>query len=95
MREQVEVGDDCSQCSHPFSPHHLIATTGDPLEGGIILCPEAGCECFSTWGASFDGQKSAKPKRIPDRFETAQLREIIQSDARDTLIPKWYGVPDD
>jgi hypothetical protein len=95
MREQVEVGDPCSQCGHPFSPHSLIATTGDPQNGGIILCPEPGCECFSTWGCSFGGGKSDPPKRIPDRFEVAHLREVIQSPAKNKLLPRWLGVPED
>jgi hypothetical protein len=44
------VTDDlCSQCGHLNDPHLMVATTGDPLDGGARLCPEEGCECFATW----------------------------------------------
>jgi hypothetical protein len=69
----VSADDPCKQCGHPFDPHAVIATTGDASDGGIILSPVLGCECYATWG--FDGGPA---KRIPDRFEVKAIRERIQ-----------------
>ncbi|HTJ39507.1 MAG TPA: hypothetical protein VL738_40285 [Dactylosporangium sp.] len=64
---------ECEQCKHPFDPHALIATTGNAQDGGIMLCPVPGCECYATWGVS-DGPA----KHVPDRFDVAALRERLQ-----------------
>jgi len=87
---EVLTDRDCEQCGHPFNPHSLIATTGDPRNGGIILCPVPGCECYSTWGCAVKGKdkKAPPPERIPDRFEIAHLREVIQSGNR-KVLPRW------
>ena len=65
--------ESCRQCGHPFDPHAVIATTGEASDGGIILCPVLGCECYATWGL---GGGSAK--RILDRFEVEVIRERVQ-----------------
>lgn len=39
----------CTRCEHPEGPHKMVAP-GDPLQGGVMLCPVEGCECFGTWG---------------------------------------------
>jgi hypothetical protein len=48
----------CPDCEHHWGQHDLVATTGDPYEGGIILCPEPGCECYSTWSMDGKGKES-------------------------------------
>jgi len=98
MPKPVEEGEPCGKCTHPFDIHALIATTGDPLEGGIILCPVKDCECYATWGCAITGDKtSPPPKRIPDRFEIANLRESLQERHADNSLPppKWMGLPMD
>ena len=59
----------CWLCGHPYPPHSLIATTTEPTEGGIILCPVPGCDCLSTWGPV---------QKIPADAEVAALREELQ-----------------
>lgn len=68
---------DCKQCQHPFDPHAVIATTGDPAEGGIMLCPEPECLCFSTWGMA-----GGQTKWVPDAAEIDRLRRKVQADPR-------------
>ncbi len=67
------AGELCGQCGHPFDPHAVIATTGEPTDGGIMLCPVVGCECYATWGMN-----GGPAKWIPDRAEVAALRESVQ-----------------
>lgn len=35
-------------CMHPLDEHVVIAH-GDPLDGGVMVCPVAGCVCVSRW----------------------------------------------
>jgi hypothetical protein len=65
--------ESCMQCGHPFDPHAMIATSGVPADGGIMLCPVVDCECFATWGLD-----NGPAKVVPDRFEVAAIRERIQ-----------------
>lgn len=46
---EVGPGETCSQCPHPFDDHLVIATTDDPLAGGVIICPVRDCDCHGTW----------------------------------------------
>jgi hypothetical protein len=46
------------ECGHDWGQHDLIATTGDPIDGGIILCPVPGCECYSTWSTDGKGKET-------------------------------------
>ncbi|WP_203906171.1 hypothetical protein [Rhizocola hellebori] len=69
----MEDSELCLQCGHPFDPHAIISTTGDPVDGGIMLCPRVDCQCYSTWG--LDGGEA---RRIPDRVEVEIIREQIQ-----------------
>jgi hypothetical protein len=69
-----ETPDVCQQCGHPSDPHALFATTGDPMEGGIMLCPVRGCRCYSTWGVG-----DAPAVRVPDEAETEALRQELQA----------------
>jgi hypothetical protein len=61
-------------CPHPMDPHAMIPTDGDPMHGGIMLCPEPGCECFSTWS----GGGSTRPVIVPDPDYIADLRKGLQ-----------------
>jgi hypothetical protein len=73
FRDTTDDEEMCPQCGHASDPHALIATTGDPSDGGIMLCPVVGCECFATWG--IDGGPA---KLVPDRAAIAALREQTQ-----------------
>lgn len=66
--------EEHTACPHPFDLHSLISTTGEPMDGGIILCPHPGCDCYSTWGVM-----GMMPVHVPDAEETAELREALQS----------------
>lgn len=67
--------DPCDLCGHLFDPHAVVATTGNPMDGGIILCPEKGCTCYSTWSVI----PKTPPKYVPNRFEVERIREQIQA----------------
>jgi hypothetical protein len=70
--------EPCAQCEHPFDPHAMIATSGEPADGGIVLCPVVGCECFATWGLN-----NGPAKFVPDRFQIAALRERVQQPSQE------------
>lgn len=43
-------GIKCSNCTHEMNIHYLINQTGDPLDGGEMMCSSMyGCECKSKW----------------------------------------------
>jgi hypothetical protein len=67
----------CGRCGHDFGNHACVATTKDPMNGGIILCPRRGCRCYSTWSPNYPGQESHMPRRVPDSEELADLHERI------------------
>ena len=69
----VVAEDLCQQCGHAFDPHAVISTTGEASDGGIILCPVAGCGCYATWGLN-----GSPAKRIPDLLEVEAIRERVQ-----------------
>lgn len=69
---QVHSGDPCAQCGHPFNPHVVVATSGDPLAGGLIFCPD--CDCVSTWGVNND----RPPMPAPD--VVAAFRKAVLGD---------------
>ena len=66
--------EQCQQCQHPFDPHAVIATTGDPMDGGIMLCPEPECLCFMTWGLH-----GGPAKLVPDDAVIGRLRRKLQA----------------
>lgn len=69
------MADDlCEHCQHPFDPHVMIATTADPDDGGMMICPKRGCSCASTWGTNGN-----PPKRMPEPAEVEELRRRVQS----------------
>ena len=68
------MADDlCEHCRHPFDPHVMIATTGDPDDGGMMICPERDCTCVSTWGANGN-----PAKLVPAPEEVEELRRRVQ-----------------
>ncbi len=73
-----EAPDLCGQCEHAFGKHSLISTTGNPMEGGITLCPEPGCTCFSTWSPRHPNMAEVVPQ-VPDEETIAEIRHQIQA----------------
>jgi hypothetical protein len=68
-------GMACQQCGDLFDPHVMVPTSEDPRDGGIILCPVKGCQCYATWDAG-----SGRPEvRIPSNHEITKLRENVQA----------------
>jgi hypothetical protein len=78
----TESLDPCEECGHVWGQHDLIATKGDPNEGGIILCPDPGCRCYQTW--SVDGKPKSSVYQ-PPTDEVDLIRADIQGffDAHD------------
>ena len=76
-------------CTHDFDGHLVIATTGDPMDGGIIICQVKGCMFFSTWAPGWhnsDGTDTKlDAKRVPDLFELAELRHQLQTEEPDGI----------
>jgi hypothetical protein len=61
------VSDDvCTNpaCGHSFDGHRMIAP-GDPLQGGVMMCPVRGCPCWSTWSCkgTYKGGRSVEPEQ--------------------------------
>lgn len=69
----LPTGGDCEQCHHPADPHAVVATTGDPMEGGIILCPTKNCFCFATWAVG-DGVPF-----VPEMPAIQEYRDFLQA----------------
>ena len=46
------TGGFCRECDHPFGDHMLLNRTGDPFDGGDMICPFDGCSCTSTWSVT-------------------------------------------
>jgi hypothetical protein len=62
----------CEGCPHDFDPHVVVATTGDPLQGGVMVCPEPECKCASTWAP----EGTPRPA-MPSQEELDKIREKI------------------
>ena len=77
MGASPEEGEPCPRCDHPSDPHLLVATTGDALAGGVIICPLRGCDCYATWAVPQAGGSYEK-LTIPNALELAELRERLQ-----------------
>lgn len=74
------MSDTCEQCGHGMDPHVLIATTGHPVpHGGIMFCPEQGCECYSTWSIPPLDRTAVN---VPSPEVIAEMREEIQNNAQ-------------
>jgi len=63
-------GERCSACPHPFDPHVLVAVGNDPLDGGLLVCPEPGCLCVCTWGVN--GAAGAGRPLRPDQRDAVR-----------------------
>lgn len=74
----------CYQCHHDFNPHKMVATTGDPIDGGVIICQVKGCKCFSTWAVPQAGG-SRERVFVPDEIELAEIRRQMQTEEPDVL----------
>lgn len=70
----TEKGQTCGQCGHPFDPHVLVAVNGDPTLGGIILCPQAECRCYATYGF---GRNSERPMVALTQDELDDLHHAV------------------
>jgi hypothetical protein len=75
--------DVCGQCGDDFGEHALINTTGDPMDGGVIICPRRNCMCYSTWSAHYLGQEHHTPKEIPTPDELTGFRERLWSQGKE------------
>jgi hypothetical protein len=69
--------DVCGQCGDDFGEHSLIKTTGDVMDGGVVICPRRNCMCYSTWSPHYPGQEAFVPKDIPTEEELAGFRERL------------------
>jgi hypothetical protein len=69
--ESLREGDGCADCGHPFDPHAVVTTGENPLEGGIILCPE--CDCYGTWSTPL----TQGPIVEPTPEELRDIREQV------------------
>lgn len=67
----------CETCGHLADPHVLVVTGASPVDGGIMLCPEAGCLCFSTWSTSLGPEEIDVV--VPSMDEVEKLREWFQT----------------
>lgn len=70
--------DDCPRCGDPFGElHTVVAPSNDPMDGGIILCVRAGCQCFGTWSPPW---VDAEDVPVPDRFAIEAMRQHLQDE---------------
>jgi hypothetical protein len=70
---EIPAGKPCPQSGHPFDPHSMVAIFEDTMDGGVVICPELGCPCQSTW--------SVKPRpkpALPPQWELDQIRAHVQ-----------------
>lgn len=65
----------------------MIATGRDPSQGGIMLCPVKGCQCFGTWSVPQLGSNE-EDVHVPDEATVKALRNRLQTD---TLTDTAWG----
>lgn len=68
-----KADETCPRCPHLFEPHIVVATTGDPMQGGVIICQVKNCGCFATWGA--DGKPT---EFVPNPEQVDLIRDDLQ-----------------
>lgn len=68
------TGQDCAVCHHPYDAHVVVGVGGD--DGGIVLCPHAGCDCLQMWAVDL---KPVPP--LPSNAAINRVRFTIQSGA--------------
>lgn len=69
----------CDKCPHTNGPHLLVATTGDPRDGGVRLCHVKGCLCFATWSIPQLGS-TKDSVTIPSMSEIEEMRATLQTE---------------
>ena len=69
----------CAYCPHSLDEHVMVLVVESP-PCGLMLCPELGCDCGSTWRA---GTRRSTPTEI------AETRELV----RDALIGDGLPLP--
>lgn len=75
---QELLGEPCGICDHLFNDHVLVATLYSAEHGGLIFCPDPGCQCESTW--TIDDRELPY---IPDPETVAGLRALVQEQANE------------
>lgn len=71
-----ELLDLCSHCSCDMGTHWLVATTSNPEDGGIMLCPTPGCTCYRTW--AYGPDKGPEDVTIPSDDDITYMRATLQ-----------------
>jgi len=66
--------EPCKRCSHPFDPHVLVAYE-DPLDGGLLLCPE--CDCARTWNVTVGGEPLGERHAMPPPHVVEEYRREV------------------
>jgi hypothetical protein len=61
----------------------MIATTGDPMRGGVMLCQVKDCTCYATWSPQGVDREKV---REPDEAELAGMRQALQSEPVDADV---------
>lgn len=54
------AGGDCRECDHVFADHMLLNRSGDPFDGGDLVCPYDGCRCVSTLSISSGAAETSR-----------------------------------
>lgn len=68
--------DECLHCQHSFAEHAMLNFTGNAMDGGIMLCPEPKCQCYTTWSTA--GAPSKTPVNMPTHSEIDSMRRELQ-----------------
>jgi hypothetical protein len=63
-----DTPEKCEQCGHDWDPHIFVNSTGDPADGGIIVCPRKDCDCYSTFSVSTEIKDNPE---VRERLESA------------------------
>jgi hypothetical protein len=75
VRRSAMVTTVNHDCEHEFDDHIVIATTSDPLDGGVIICQVKGCLCTQTWGVN-----TTPARHVPGPQELDALRQRLQTE---------------
>lgn len=46
---QISITSECSHCGCRFDAHMLINRSGDPMDGGEMVCRTTDCDCATVW----------------------------------------------
>lgn len=68
----------CEGCQHNFDLHVLATTSkdNDPMKGGIILCPDPGCDCFYTYSPTNEpiNYNAEFVQKVRERVQSGEFR---------------------